>query len=66
MENAVEFFKAHGGDILTALTYIVFGASVITKLSPKLAWADNLLAKVMRVLAMIPKKTEAPKMELPK
>lgn len=51
----LEFIKTNWVDILTIVTYIVTAASVITKLTPN-TWDDNIVAKIMSFLALVPKK----------
>lgn len=51
----MEFLRLHWFDLLTAVTYIVTAASIITKFT-KTESDDHIVAKILNFLAMVPKK----------
>jgi Co/Zn/Cd efflux system component len=51
----MEFLKANWVDVLNIVCYIVTAASIITKFT-KNTWDDAIISKILRILALVPKK----------
>jgi len=51
----MEWLQLHWFDVLTAASFIVSGASVITKLTPN-TMDDKIVGKILSFLALIPKR----------
>lgn len=52
--EALQFLQNNWFEIVTAITYVVTGASIITKFT-KNTWDDKIVGKILNFLALVPK-----------
>jgi hypothetical protein len=53
--NYLEWLQTNWVDILTAVSFIISGASIITKFT-KNTLDDKIVGKILNLLALVPKK----------